>query len=45
MTDTNPDCPGPDNVQCCILDSCVNGAGGTCLDTRQWSCQGNGGWN
>ena len=43
--DTKPDCPGPDNVQCCVMDDCVNGARGTCLDTRQWNCQGNGGWN
>ncbi|KAK0743551.1 hypothetical protein B0T18DRAFT_392306 [Schizothecium vesticola] len=45
LADTNPDCPGPDNVQCCILDDCVNGASGTCLDTRQWNCRGSGGWN
>jgi len=45
VADTNPDCPGPDNVQCCIMDDCVNGASGTCLDTRQWNCRGGGGWN
>jgi hypothetical protein len=45
VADTNPDCLGPDNVQCCILDNCVNGASGTCLDTRQWNCRGSGGWN
>lgn len=44
-TDSNPDCPGPDGVQCCIFDDCVNGAAGTCLDTRDWNCQGGGGWN
>ncbi|KAK3316807.1 hypothetical protein B0H66DRAFT_535048 [Apodospora peruviana] len=43
--DSNPDCPGPDNVQCCVYDNCLNGAKGTCVDTRNFKCQGNGGYN
>src|SRR4051794_35631136 len=43
--DSNPDCPGPDNVQCCIFDDCVNGVKGKCADTRDWKCTGGGGFN
>ena len=40
---SHADCPGPEHIQCCVYDRCAaDGGTGTCVDSRNFKCQGSG---